>query len=268
MSANRCRLAEVARSTRRFFFPRRLDVPDHVWETLERVYPTVDWGRVEFYEGWPHLLRGRGFRAITLPNPHSVHRINVYFTSDAWRPNTAGGLSTIVHEGYHVLQIQETWRGYGIGLVRPFLAAYLGNWAVNGFRYVDHPMEEEAYRVAGRRTSRYERYLRRADQPNVAKERPLPDFQETEPERTFWQRVRFFESVRPHDASRRVPHAAAAGLSAFASLLWVTGWTAVLIVLWLLWLTVEGIGLLAAGSTSLLAWVGCGCREQDGIIHV
>jgi len=43
--------------------------------------------------------------------------------------------------------MQET--GPGLGLVRPFVLLYLACAAGSGFRYRSHPLEIDAYRVAG-----------------------------------------------------------------------------------------------------------------------
>jgi hypothetical protein len=140
----------------RWFFPKQIIVPDCVIQLLEFVYPTINWDRVSFHDGWPHVLGFSPKRAITLPDTYWPHRIRIYFKPDQWNPCECSGLGIIVHEGFHVLQIQDILGGWGLGLARPFTLLYLACWAGKGFSYERHPMEADAYVVAGRSTSLYE----------------------------------------------------------------------------------------------------------------
>lgn len=140
----------------RWFFPQRIDPSGCVLEVLRFVYPTVDWDRVSFHEGWPHVIGLSRNAAVTLPDPYTTRRIRVYFKAGRWNPGTRAGLGLIVHEGFHVLQCHDVLGGRGLGFARPFLVQYLACWAGNGFRYRTHPMEEAAYAFAGRAASPFE----------------------------------------------------------------------------------------------------------------
>jgi hypothetical protein len=150
------RLKNASTRVWRYLFPKRIDPPECVLELLRFIYPTVDWSRVSFYEGWPHLIGLSPNAAITLPDTYTPHRINVYFRPGRWDPCSCAGLGLIVHEGFHVLQISDMLGGMGAGFARPFIVQYLACWAGNGFDYDGHPMEDAAYQVAGRSTSLYE----------------------------------------------------------------------------------------------------------------
>lgn len=142
-----------------WFFPKKLDVPDCVIEMLEAIYPTVDWSKVTFYEGLPNLFGlptlinkifgggGLSQGAITLPDTKSLRHINIYLTS-AHKDWCACGkdLDTYVHEGAHVLQIEEWLGGWGLGLGRPFIALYLACF-IDRLSYSNSPFEVEARRV-------------------------------------------------------------------------------------------------------------------------
>lgn len=148
MGAGCDRMKDVSSRVWRWFFPKRIEAPECVLELLRFVYPTVDWSRVSFYEGWPHVTDASDNKAITLPDTYSPHRIHVYFKPGEWNPCSRTGLGLIVHEAFHVLQIQELLGGWGLGLARPFIVHYLACWPAHG--YADHPMEKAAYVVAGR----------------------------------------------------------------------------------------------------------------------
>jgi hypothetical protein len=134
-------LKGTSRSVWRWFFPRRIKAPDCVLELLRFVYPTVDWSIVSFYEGWPHVMNASDNNAITLPDTYSPHQVRIHFKPRKWDPCGCNGLGLIVHEGFHVLQIQDLLGGWGPGLARPFIVQYLDCWAANRFKYSNHPME-------------------------------------------------------------------------------------------------------------------------------
>jgi hypothetical protein len=140
----------------RRFFPKRIEPDGCVLDLLGLVYPTVDWGRVRFHDGWPHLIGLSPNAAITLPDTYTPHRVRVYLKPGRWNPCSRSGLGLIVHEGFHVLQIRDVLGGLGLGFARPFIVQYLASWAAIGFRYDGHPMEDAAYAVAGRSTSIFE----------------------------------------------------------------------------------------------------------------
>ena len=142
-----------------WFFPKKIDVPDCVIELLKAIYPTVDWDKVTFYEGLPNLFGlptlinnifgggGLSQGAITLPSTKSLSGINVYLIpsqSDWCSCNK--DLNTYVHEGAHVLQIQEWLGGWGLGMGRPFITLYLACFFDN-FSYSNSPFEIPAYQI-------------------------------------------------------------------------------------------------------------------------
>jgi hypothetical protein len=143
-------------SWKTWFFPEQITVPTCVRQLLEFVYPTVDWDQVTFHNDWKHVLKLGNKGAITLPDTFKPNRIRVYFKPGRWNPCSCDGLGLIVHEGFHVLQIQELAWGYRLGLAGPTTMLYLACWASNGFSYPDHPAEKDAYAVAGKPTSLFE----------------------------------------------------------------------------------------------------------------
>lgn len=130
-------------------------LPDEALRVLRTVFPTLDLAAVSFHRGMPHLFRFFGGQAITLPAPWSPRRTRIYFLPPYLQPETVEGIGTLVHEAYHALQVQES--RFGIGPLRPFIVLYFACAAANGFRYHGHPMENDAYALAGRRRSPFER---------------------------------------------------------------------------------------------------------------
>jgi hypothetical protein len=270
MSDTDCRFREITTSVRSYFFPEMITVPDHVRALLERVYPTVDWERVDFYRGWPHVLRRAGFHAITVPDPHSVDRINVYFTPDAWRPYDRSGVSTIVHEGYHVLQIQEMAGGYGLGLARPFLVAYLAGWAGNGFRYSRHPMEEAAYRVAGRPTALFERNIPAGTAWKEVSVRWGAKFAQERISRPFRQELarsspgRFSSNTNSSTRNRPFRTVTAAALTSVITGSWAVLWIVVAVFVAAAFVLVDLVGLLVTVVLRVFSPIVCRISRAIG----
>jgi hypothetical protein len=211
---------ELRRRARRLWhrlFPPQLELPADARRRLAALFPTLDLRRVSFHRGLPHLL-SRGTEGMVLPAPLSPVRCRIYVQPDCWQPETDDGFSLLVHEAFHALQMQET--GPGLGLVRPFLILYLACAAGNGFRYVGHPMEEDAYEVAGRWLSRFEKAVADGTVPA-----PVPASGVS-----FWRKL-----------------AASTPGGAPLSPLWLLAWTAAAAVLWAGSLLVVGAGSLAAG---------------------
>ncbi|MFL6197152.1 MAG: hypothetical protein ACJ75H_23400 [Thermoanaerobaculia bacterium] len=148
------RLQETARRLWRWFFPPRVRPPDELLELLKTVYPTLDLSKVSFHLGTPHLIRLVGSMAITIPAMLAPKRTRIYIEARHYDPASVSGVGTLVHEAYHALQVQES--GWGFGPFRPFMILYFACGAANGFRYHGHPLEEDAYRLAGRRRSAFE----------------------------------------------------------------------------------------------------------------
>ena len=148
------RLQERARRLWRWLFPARIEPPEEVVRLLRAVYPGLDLGAVSFHQGIPHLIGRLGGQAITIPALFTRRRTCIYVDSPYWDVESAEGIGTLVHEAYHALQAQEC--GWGLGPLRPFLLLYFAHGASNRFRYHGHPMEEDAFQLAGRHWSRFE----------------------------------------------------------------------------------------------------------------
>lgn len=138
------------------FFPKPIEPPEYVSFLLKGMYPTVDWTKVYFYEGLPWFLP-KWTSAIVLPAALHHQSIRIYFSD--FRAEDAVGLSTIVHEGMHVLQASDLWKAKGLGFFRGYVVWYLGlyfhtlwqnlgkypakEYWKKSYRY--HPMEIPAY---------------------------------------------------------------------------------------------------------------------------
>jgi hypothetical protein len=143
-----------------WFFPPEVRLAPEAAALLRRLYPSLRLERIRFHRGLPHAVRALGSVAITLPALWVPRRTRIYFEPRVWAPGSdpsIEGLGTLAHEAYHALQIQET--AWGAGPFRPFLWLYFACGAANGFRYHDHPMEHDAYRLAGRSSSSFEAAL-------------------------------------------------------------------------------------------------------------
>jgi len=156
---------------------------------------------------------------MVLPAPLSTVRCRIYVRPDCWQPETDDGFSLLAHEAFHALQMQEA--GPGLGMVRPFLILYLACAGGNGFRYSRHPMEVDAYAVAGRRRSLFERTVAAGGEPPPVTASGV----------FFWRKL-----------------VASTPGSALLSPLWLLAWTAAAAVLAAARLAVEGVGAGAAAG--------------------
>jgi len=217
----------------RWLFPAEVELPAEARRTLAALYPTLDLDRVRFHRGLPHLLKGIA-DGITLPGLISPRLCRIYIEPWCWRPETPDGLDLLAHEAFHALQMQET--GWGLGLVRPFIILYLACAAGNGFRYAGHPMEDDAYRMAGRSDGLFEQICGCGGAPE--------EIAVGTSDVAFWRRL----AASVH-GGRFVPWA----------LVWLLAWTGAAAILWLLWLATVGAGSLAAGTIWIvgtgLAWL-------------
>jgi hypothetical protein len=212
------RLREVARRFWRRLFPPVLELPDETERRLAALYPSLDLRRVTFHRGLPWFTQ-RGVGGITLPRLLSPVGCRIYIRPRFWEPDTDDGFSLLAHEAFHALQMQEA--GPGLGLMRPFIILYLACAAGNGFVYHAHPMEEDAFTVAGLRRSLFEQALAAGVDPEPVTASGL----------RFWRKL-----------------AASTPGGALVSPLWLLAWTGITAVLWLARLGVEGAGaVLAAG---------------------
>lgn len=209
--------------------PPEVELPEDARRALAELYPTLDLGRVRFHLGLPHFLRNVA-EGITLPDVLSLRGCRIYIRPSSWRPAAPRGLGLIAHEAFHALQMQEA--GPGPGLVRPFIVLYLACAAGNGFRYVGHPMEDDAYRLAGRSYCPFEGACTAG--------LPLAPLSVRSSGLHFWRKLT----------------ASAPGGGLFLPL-WLLAWTGATVILWLAWLLVLSVGApiaaLLGASGSLLA---------------
>jgi hypothetical protein len=224
-------LQERARRLWRWLFPARIEPPEEVVRLLRAVYPGLDLGTVSFHRGIPHLIGRLGGQAITIPALLVRRRTCIYVDSPSWDVESVEGIGTLVHEAYHALQAQEC--GWGLGPLRPFLLLYFAHGASNRFRYKGHPMEEEAFQLAGRRRSRFETAF--------AAERPHPEAVAREGLATAESGPRFWPGL-----ARSLPLALPRFLALLLLPFWLLLWTGAVAVVWLARLFVEGLGAFAA----------------------
>ena len=228
-----------AERLRRWFFPPEVELPEHARRVLRTVYPTLDLKALRFHLGIPHVFNLFAIQGITLPGKLRP-RSRIYIEPEFWDPGSLDGLGLLLHESYHALQIQEA--GFGLGLLRPFMVLYLACAAGNRFQYAGHPMEDDAYRVAGDAGSLFESTFRnRAEIPPEACECVATPSSGL----SFWRRLA--ESTpgwRRAGASLRIlllPWVA----------LWFLFWTSAVAILAGLKGLVEILGALAVGALSL-----------------
>lgn len=226
----------------RWLFPEEVELPEEARRTLAALYPSLDLRRVRFHLGLPHFIGGIA-SGITLPGALSPRLCRIYIQRWRWRPETPEGLSLLVHEAFHALQMQEA--GPGLGLIRPFIILYLACAAGNGFLYRGHPMEDDAYCVAGRRSSLFEK--------TCACGGALDEIIVPTSGLAFWRRL-----------------AASSLLGSFPplALIWLLAWTGATALLWLGWLLTVGAGTLVTGalwlSGTVLSWIERAFRVRPG----
>lgn len=150
-----------AERLRRWFFPPEVELPEGARQVLQTVYPTLDLGVLRFHLGIPHVFNLFAIQGVTLPGRLLPRRTRIYVEPRFWDVGSVDGLGLLLHEAYHALQIQEA--GPGLGLLRPFLVLYLACAAGNRFRYAGHPMEDDAYRLAGDAESWFESTFRNGE---------------------------------------------------------------------------------------------------------
>ncbi|HSN85886.1 MAG TPA: hypothetical protein VL025_03965 [Thermoanaerobaculia bacterium] len=241
----------------RRFFPPRMELPEDVRQLLAAIFPTLDLRRVSFHRGIPfHLDLITASQGMVLPAPLAPRGGRIYLHPRVWNPDTVPGLGLVVHEAYHALQLQEA--GPGVGLVRPLIVVYLACMAGAGFRYHRHPLERDAYEVAGWSRSRFERLL---DEQEEGTDRLAAVASLVVPTSRlrFWQRLAWSTpGFRTFGGAARIlagsvpvlgPLAALlpGALAGILVLLWLLFWTVAVTVLALLRGLVEGVVALTAG---------------------
>ena len=230
---------------RRWFFPPEVELPEAARRIVRAVYPTLDLGAVRFHLGIPHVFHILAIQGITLPGRISPRRVRIYIEPRFWRPDTVDGLGLILHEAFHALQIQEA--GPGLGLLRPFVVLYLAIAAGNRFRYAGHPLEDDAYCLAGDWESRFESSFQGLE----ITEEECACLATSASGLRFWSRLAESFPGWRKIAAGRLPRAARAALLALLSP-WVAGWlllwTSVIVFLGLLKALVEGVGAVAVAA--------------------
>lgn len=104
-------------------FPKKIQPSPFTYSLLTSLYPSVNWEQVKMYEGLPWFLP-KWTSAIVLPASWHYERMHIYFRH--YEENDVAGLSTIVHEGMHVLQANDLAKAKGLGLMRGFIVSYIG----------------------------------------------------------------------------------------------------------------------------------------------
>jgi hypothetical protein len=134
--------------------PSEFRLPDCLMIAYKRIFPTINFSNVHFFEGLPWYVPGSrdGF---TLPDALSTSDVNVYIQHGHYNPcssHPADAEETfllIAHELVHALQIQDSFAG-GLGLFHPFVSGYisctLATGSFSGER--TNPFEDEAYSYA------------------------------------------------------------------------------------------------------------------------
>jgi hypothetical protein len=210
---------------------------------LEAVFPTLDLDAVRFHRGLPHLTRLLGAEAVTIPAPLARRRTCVYVDAAHYDAGGAAGVGTLLHEAYHCLQAQEA--GWGLGPFRPYLTLYFARGAANRFRYEGHPMEVDAYRLAGSRHSRFESAF--PDWP--AGGAACRDLAVQGSGLRFWRDLtRSLPFVRRPVGEEPTPAGIAALLLPLPLAAWLAVWGVAPVLFWLAWLLVAGAGAGAAAA--------------------
>jgi hypothetical protein len=253
-----------------WFFPAPIELTPPLRRLLGSLYPDLQLERLRLHRGLPHLVRLLGSQAIALPALWAPRRARLYFDPSVWRPDSTEGLGTLAHEAFHALQMQDS--GWGIGPLRPFLWLYFACGAANGFRYEGHPLETDAYLLAGRRSSRFEAGLRGRSEAEPYGEVDLAraeilsrSIARTHSEVDFWRRmacstpilgrlIRSKHEIRSKQEIRSKPARFGAWILASPLiLLWLGVWAAAAALVWIVLVSVEVLGLIAAGAIRLLA---------------
>jgi hypothetical protein len=125
-----------------FFLKKHIPL-DSTITILKKLYPEVNWTRVDFYEGLPWFtpLVAPYVTAQALPDFYSFSRYRIYLRT--FDESRAQCLADIVHEGYHITQAMAFLKGYGIGFLRGLMVYYNALYLKHGYR--SNPFEVPAY---------------------------------------------------------------------------------------------------------------------------
>jgi hypothetical protein len=136
-------MGDIMRNFREKFFLKKHTPEQYTLDILQMLYPSVDWRRVDFYEGLPWFtpMVAPYVTAQALPQFYSFSKYRIYLKKfDESRPQC---LADIVHEGFHIMQAMHFMKGYGIGFLRGLMVYYNALYATHGYR--SNPFEEPAY---------------------------------------------------------------------------------------------------------------------------
>lgn len=130
--------------------PQRIEPPPGLLKTMHYLFPTLDFGRVAFFEGIPWPIRIGNQEGIAIPDPLGTGMALVYLKAGSYLPESEETFLLLAHELVHVLQIQRSLtKGYGLGLANPGVVSYLTCWLSSGFSSGRaNRIEREAYDYA------------------------------------------------------------------------------------------------------------------------
>ncbi len=136
-------LKSLLRSYRSHFFLRKHIPNEATLRLLKILYPDVNWNRVDFYEGLPWFTPfvAPYVTAQALPQFYSFSRYRIYVTK--FDESRAQCVADIIHEGFHVNQAMQYWKGYGLGFFRGLMVHYNAYFVTHGYR--QNPFEIPAY---------------------------------------------------------------------------------------------------------------------------
>ncbi|MFN0203204.1 MAG: hypothetical protein ACKVTZ_16880 [Bacteroidia bacterium] len=136
---------------------KKIDLSPAFSTLISSLYPTIDWKKVTLYEGLPWFMPEGSAIAVVLPSAYSLSHTHIYFKE--WNPTSCRRIGILIHEAYHVLQLQSLQKGTGMGMARGFLMLYFAHyfsnllhfWKIGNLTkarsqaYFQHPMEIPAY---------------------------------------------------------------------------------------------------------------------------
>lgn len=136
-------MGKLIETLRQPFFLEKHKVSETTLQLLKDLYPRVDWSRVSFHEGLPWFTPAVApyVTAQALPDFYSLGRYKIYIKK--MDESRAQCLADIVHEGYHIMQAMEFWKGYGFGFFRGMMVYYNALFLKHGYR--SNPFEVPAF---------------------------------------------------------------------------------------------------------------------------
>lgn len=145
-------------------FPPTFALSPREQALLGKMYPAIDWSRVEFHGQLPWFMRYSFAIGVALPDAYNRYLVRVHLR-DIGRLSPLERCSILVHEAFHVQQYHDLdsleQRGWSWGYNRRFMRYYLGwyyqtlwealwqqrlPWRkAKRHAYRQHPMERTAY---------------------------------------------------------------------------------------------------------------------------